>query len=446
MRKLIAGLIAVGLLAVAAPSMAQTADPLGLIASGAVIPYVGGAGANAGILKVNSLTGALGSAIQQGSIAILEVASPVGSNAPPEENVFGAKPFHMFFFDQTCTRVGPSVGLPLTTNDSEFFNLNNIPNIPQAGLIAAAGVTTSGGLEDVLSPMSNPIHARVFWINVVDGTVSRVLEPISINNPEAISLNASWNPLRTGATFLAPLEGSTVRTTLYLACPTRNIIPGVFPEVPQGFFSTATTATINAGSTAIPVSGNSTQVFEPNGTAWINGVDAFTYTGVTTNSFTGVSGVGGVYPINTTITSVPVPAPGEGFPKLRPLPVLTTNATPVFLRVYDDEENFLRNIDIFCRCWGAHPIAEIDPLYSDPIQAPRGTYTEMEGEPFCTPDPGGDPACTFTGYRSVQWGSGKVGNDIFGRLSNGNYLSLRGLGPININFPFLPSIGGNILR
>ena len=55
MRKLIVGLIAVGLLAVAGPAKAQMADPLGLIASGAVIPYVGASG----IAVVNSKTGAL---------------------------------------------------------------------------------------------------------------------------------------------------------------------------------------------------------------------------------------------------------------------------------------------------------------------------------------------------------------------------------------------------
>src|SRR5262245_7549740 len=167
MRKLILGLIVVGLLAVgAAPSMAQTADPLGLIASGAVIPYVG----STGIARVDSLTGTLTSTFEHtGSLAILEVSSPVGSNAPPEESVFGAKPFHMFFFTQACVRSGPSVGVPLTTNDSELVNLNNIGNIPQAGLIAAAGVDTSGGVSDVLSPLSNPIHARVYWINAVDG-------------------------------------------------------------------------------------------------------------------------------------------------------------------------------------------------------------------------------------------------------------------------------------
>jgi hypothetical protein len=378
MRKLIVGLIAVGLLAVAAPAMAQTADPLGLIASGAVIPYVG----SQGISVVSSTTGGFTGAQQNvGSLAILEVSSPVGSNAPPEESIFGSKPFHMFFFDQSCARVGPSVGAPLTNNDSELINLNLISGIPSTGLIAAAGVDNSGGVFDHLSPLSNPIHARVYWINAVDGVLSRVLEPISIHNPEALSLNGTWNPLRSGATFTAPLEGSGVSTTVYFLCPTRNII-AAFPE---------------------PVS-------ETNGACALGN--------------------------------------GNCFPRLRPRPVGTTSATPLFVRIYDDEEKFLRNVDILCRCWGAHPVLGIDPVYGNPdpvIGAPRGTYTEVEGEPGCTDADGGPAPCSFTGYRSIRWGAGVVGNDVFGRLSNGSIGFLRGFPPVNIGFP-IPVIGGNIIR
>jgi hypothetical protein len=361
----------IGLLAVGAPAVAQAqftdfggmADPLGLAASGAVLPYVGGGGSfvTAGINLVNPLSGSItGTVLHSGSISILEVASPVGSNAPPEESVFGAKPFHMFFFDQSCARVGPSVGLPLTTNDSEFFNLGTIGNIPAAGLIAAAGVDTSGGQANVLDPMSNAIHVRVLWVNIVDGTLSRILEPITIHNPEAdVDLGSTigrfvWNPLRTGATFVAPLEGSGVHTTLYLVCPKSSIIPGVFPEA-------------------------------------------------------------------------------RGFPHLDPVPVPLNEVTPLFLRIYDDDENFKRNVDIACQCWGASPVAAIDPIYSnaDPATgAPLGTFTEMEGQPACNSH---TSPCSFTGYRSLIFGAGVVGNDFFGRLSNANLESLRGIPPININ-------------
>jgi hypothetical protein len=441
MRKLIVGLVAVGLLAVAGPAKAQMADPLGLIASGAVIPYVG----TTGIRVVNSATGELTSTFENvGSLAILEVASPVGSNAPPEENAFGAFPFHMFFFDQSCVRQGPSVGNPLTVNDGDLLNLNLIGNIPGAGLIAAAAVNDAGGVSDVLRPLINPIHARVYWINAVDGVLSRVLEPISIRNPELFPLLSSptgiggdWNPLRTGATFVAPLEGSGVRTTVYFVCPTTNIIPGVFPEniLPPFFTTLAANTTISSSTATIPTVTNGVVPFAPSGTAFINGTDAFQYTGVTASSFTGVTGIGGIYTNPTVITPTPLIAAGEDFPHLAPTPVQGTSATPLFLRIYDDEENFRRNVDVFCRCWGAHPVRGIDPIYenADPrTGAPRGTYTEVEGQESCI-EGGSSANCSFTGYRSIRWGLGIVGNDVFGRLSNANYLSLRGqtfIGPI----------------
>jgi hypothetical protein len=328
------------------------------------------------------------------------------------------------------------VGNPLTVNDADLLNLNLIGGIPQAGLVAAGAVDQTGGVTDVLQPLSNAIHARVYWINAVDGILSRVLEPISIQNPEAISLNRDWNPLRTGATFVAPLEGSGVRTVIYLVCPTQQIIPAAFPNSDpapyQTFTNTGTTGAISPQSTTIPVQANGAVAFASSGTAFLigpNGVDAFNYTGTTTSSFTGVSGINGVYQNGTQITPVPIVPPGQAFPALHPVPV-QTGATPLFLRVYDDEENFRRNVDIFCRCWGAHPVADIDSIYSnaDPvIGAPRGTYTEIEGKPSCE----ANDECSFTGYRAIRWGAGNVGNDVWGRLSNGSFLSLRGLPPVD---------------
>ena len=120
MKNLLTALVAATLLLVTGPARAQMADPLGLITYGAVIPYV----AASGIAVVNSGTGQLTSTFQAtGSLAILEVSSPVGSNAPPEENGFGAFPLHMLFFDQTCLRQGPSVG-----NPSSPTNAGNLPS------------------------------------------------------------------------------------------------------------------------------------------------------------------------------------------------------------------------------------------------------------------------------------------------------------------------------
>lgn len=383
MRKLIVGLIAVGLVAVAVPASAQTADPLGLISSGAVIPFV----------LAGGFQSFDGGDIATGSLSVLEIASPVGSNAPPEESAFGARSIHMFFYDQTCTKGGVSVGFALTTNGATLINLNQIgagDPIPTAGLVAIGGVDNSFGENGTLLPLSNPIHARIYWINVQDGTLSRVLEPITIKNPEAISLNAVWNPLRTAATLVAPFEGSGVHSTLYFVCPTQSIAGGssiatVFPEA---------------------------------------GGDPLTCVNGEKNCF----------------------------PKLRPRPVAAGHSTPLFLRVFDQEEQPRRDIHITCTCLSVQTLKTLDPIFSNPdpaIGAPNGTYTEIQGDPACTVEGSETPVpCSFTGYRALQWGASAthVGNDIFHRLSNGSFQVIQGLPPININFPSLPPIGGNILR
>jgi hypothetical protein len=100
MRKLIVGLMVVGLLAGAGPALAQapgTADPLGLISSGGIVPYFGALG----------------------NLSFLEVASPVGDNSSL------TRPFHLIFFDATCIR-GDSVDLELTTNDLAVLDLGAI--------------------------------------------------------------------------------------------------------------------------------------------------------------------------------------------------------------------------------------------------------------------------------------------------------------------------------
>jgi hypothetical protein len=367
MRKLIVGLLAVGLLAVATPAMAQFADPLGLIASGAVLPYFG------------SGTGA----IDPGSISFLEVYSPVGG-----------VPLHMFFFDATCTRGGDSVGLPLTTNDVEIIPIAP-PFVsaatPVDGLITAADVDGSGF---ALNPLSNPIHARVLWINV-GANMFRTLEPIAIDHFELSGL--VWNPLRTAATFFAPFV-SGISTQLYLICPNDNI-----------------------------TSAKSSAAF-----------------------------------------------PNSRFPTLLPIAQLGSTPTPLRLRVYDDEEGFLRDVPSTCNCLTRRDVTAISNIYASPL-APFGTYTEMEGgsqslscssteltpvssgtstnpcncaDAACTaslPNPGApvgpgnfptagnqfklllaghtDPY-SFTGYRAITFGAGSTQSSLFSRLHNANKCTL----------------------
>ncbi len=362
MRKLIVGLMVVGLLAVGAPAMAQRADPLGLISSGAVLPYVGDG------------------TIAPGSLSFLEVASPRSDNNAA----------HMFFFDKTCKRQGQSVGLPLTTNDVEILRVDDIGGgVPTEGLITLAQ-SASGGFT--LQPLESPIHARVLWVNGV-GDYIRILEPIALAN---FDLDFEvWNPLRTAATFWAPpIIPGFLSATIYFICPT--------PDITSGTASDPAT-----------------------------GVPAFSSNALN---------------------------PGGPFPKLDPAAAATTSLR---FRIYDDEENFLRDVRNTCQCLTPHNVTEISDIYE---KAPNGTFTEVEGDvihvagtsatcstqaldcgtgcpggncgaassPDCPVDPvsgchfletqkpvvAHDATFSFTGYRALSISLGEQGLDGFGRLSN----------------------------
>ena len=151
MRTLMVGLLAVGLLVVSPPAMAQQMDPLGLIASGAVIPFLG------------SGTGP----ISPGSQSFLEVYSPVDNNSG----------LHMFVFNATCVKGPTSIALPLTVNDIELFDISNSDpgKNPNDGLVTIAA--TADGFNLIPLPAGSPIHARVLWVNGAQDFV-RALDPI----------------------------------------------------------------------------------------------------------------------------------------------------------------------------------------------------------------------------------------------------------------------------
>lgn len=339
MGKLVMVAVLVGaLVAGSTPAGAQTivagglGDPLTLASSGVLVPYLTTAGV----------------------VTLLEVASPVGDNSN----------LHMEFFDASCQFVGPSVGLPLTTNDIAFLALpTQVPSIDgNDGLIAISGVDDSGFVP---APLKSPIHARAYTF-AADTGQSRVFEPIILDTAE-FGLDAgqpfhTWSPLRTAATFFSPQQTDTVRTLLRLICP-RALIQG-----PPG-----TTAAANA-------------YFRPG-----LGFPAFV-----------VSENGG--------------APNVGFPigehRLR-------------ARVYDTNEAFLRNlVPILCSCNTNISLAsDFVPgadIYSSEI---GGTYTELEE----VPGNDGDTirSSAFTGYKSV-FTMGSALNNFFGRLSNGSRPSIQG--------------------
>jgi hypothetical protein len=254
------------------------------------------------------------------------------------------------------------VGLPLTTNDVQLFRLDytNSQN-PVDGLVTAANVDQSGF---ALVPISaaTPVHLRVLWVNA-GADFMRTLEPISINNAEALTVNGTWNPMRTGATYYAPLQGNGVSTTMYFICPRDTI----------------------AGHILV---GASLQAQVAPGT-----LPAF---------------------------------PESLFPALVPPAPSTT--TPLRLRVYDDEEGFLRDLQSSCDCLTVKSVTDLSPVYADSTVAPFGTYTEVEGGDNVVNSLTRD--VSFVLYRAIRVsGAAGIGGgnlDLFGRASGGNKFLLRG--------------------
>lgn len=310
MKGLKVGLLVVGLLAmVASPAMAQFADPLTLAASGVLLPFFG--------------TG--------NNISVLEVASPVGFNSD----------LHFIFYNATCTRI-ISVFDGLTINDVELHlaaSTNPLAYVVGQDGLVAIGAAALNGID--LVPMESALHSRMYWINVNDSKF-RVLEPIIIDTFEATGA-VTWSPIRTGATFFAPLDSATgLQTTLYLICP-RDTIQG------------ATGSAFPASAFPIPGSPSTSSVFKS------------------------------AYPLGN-----------------------------IRGRVYDDEENPLRNIQTDCNCLQTKRVTSFDLVYTT-----TATYTELETDATFA---------GFTGYKAINFAGVPV-VDLFGRLSNGNRLSLAGFLP-----------------
>lgn len=217
MKKFLVGLLVVGLIAAAAPAMAQpvltqvgagSGDPLGLLASGAVVPYFG-AGAASGA----------------GGFSLLELYAPRTA-----ANV------HMFFYDVNCTRAGDSVNVFLTPNDVEVVRVDDIGGAnPTKGLIAMANVDATGFIL-LPWPEESGVQARVWWVDAAKGYV-RVVDPIGVdtwdghaNFKRATQVESSatstqlYSPMRTSAVYFAPFEGPFFNTTIYFVCPNDNVI------------------------------------------------------------------------------------------------------------------------------------------------------------------------------------------------------------------------------
>jgi len=289
MRKLMVGMLVglmmvAGLLAVTPLAMAQapgSQDPLGLITSGAVLPF-------------------LGEGLAGGGLSFLELYAPVGATS-----------VHMFLFDVNCVRGGPSINVDLTANDVALFRIDNVgAPAPTSGLVTAAA-GDSAGFTLIPWTGSEALSARTLWANS-NGNFVRVIDPIALATlddpvtgtcPTGATANCGgWNPMRTAAAFFAPLEAGGLHTTMYFVCPNTNI----------------------------------------------------------------QRATGGAFPANV-------------FPRIFPSLQTAGTATPLRLRVYDDDEDLLRDVTSSCNCLTIKKVTDLDLVYASAVEAPFGTYTEVEG-------------------------------------------------------------------
>ena len=207
MRGLSVALMVIGLLTFAGraaggppPGDNGIANPLGLISAAAIQPFWG-LGAN---------------------VTMFEITSPTGNNAS----------LHGVFFDAACTR-DQSVFLPASVNDVLVVTTDTF------------GADYNGLL--VIFNIQNPIHVRGHWVNLAEDFI-RLVDPIAVAAAESTTPVApagpgqTWNPMRSGASWVAPLEDATTHTEIYLVCPSSAITSALpaptFPPAPSFAFAT----------------------------------------------------------------------------------------------------------------------------------------------------------------------------------------------------------------
>jgi hypothetical protein len=356
----------------AVPATAQLADPLSLAASGVLLPFFSDPAA--------------------GFVSVLEVTSPVVPTTQGFIPPFSfTNPLHTVFFFENCARDG-SAGDVLTAKQAKAYISSASPFLLNFNGLAAIGSTIQG--NDLL-PLNFPLHTRTHWIDTKTGRL-RELEPIILDtflalNPAFLPLVENpgaggslglcapgtapfaglnngfcWSPLRSAATFVTPQESASLTASIILICPT---------------------ADIQAGSPASNPTGNNGGIFNPNaGFPRIQNRD-------------GSSG----FPGRNVITG--------------------NNSTTLRGRIYDDDEDLVRDIQVPCRCLTRTPILSIDTVYNLP-PANLGShtvpvwYTELETQ-SANPNPvvpGSAQQFSFTGY----WNLDVAGHEatLFHRMSN----------------------------
>jgi len=188
MRKLIVVLIGVSLLLMAGQASAVnngTGDPLGLISSAAIVPFWSN-GPN-----------------PTGDNTLIEVTSPLTDSF-----------LHVVYFDASCNRLFSKPhfvswkGAAVFSPDVDGVNVTGLAVIGRAG----------GGFDPLPIPDSGAIHVRGLWFNFPADFV-REIDPIAVTSPETPAPRQTYSPLRSAASFGAPVDTGPFATTIFLICP-----------------------------------------------------------------------------------------------------------------------------------------------------------------------------------------------------------------------------------
>jgi hypothetical protein len=179
-------------------SVGGTADPVGLIAKAAVIPFWA---------------------------------------APPHLSAFeltslGPNPdMHVFFFSASCQRVF-SLPFRMTAHDAAIAFSDEL-------FLSFNGVAAFARSVDDITPIAleSAITLRLHRVDLLTDSIA-VVDPIG--GAHAEDLSRTWNPLRSGAstiTFPDPPGGINKETVLWVVCPRNNVVTdlgGGIPPMPAG--------------------------------------------------------------------------------------------------------------------------------------------------------------------------------------------------------------------
>jgi hypothetical protein len=347
-----------------APASAQLADPLSLAASGVLLPFFSDAAA--------------------GFVSIFEVVSPVVPTTQGFTPPFSfTNPLHAVFFSATCVRDG-SAGDVETAKQAKAYISSAQPFLLNFNGLAAIGSTIQG--NDLL-PLNFPLHTRTHWIDTKTGRL-RELEPIILDT--FLALNPAFLPL---------VENPGAGGSLGLCGPGTGVFAG----------------SINNGFCWSPLRSAGTFVTVQESAS----LKATIYLICPTADIQSSTGTG-VFPIAAGFPRIQNRDGTFGFPGRN---VITgNNSTTLRGRIYDDDEDLVRDIQVPCGCLTSTPVLNIDTVYNlPPTNLGAHTvpvwYTELEVQ-TANPNPvipGSAQQFSFVGY----WGLEVAGREgtLFHRMS-----------------------------